>query len=430
MSAPKDSERSFQEFLDCNLLETTFKPGTTAYEVERSLVALINNRLENFRSVYAADAVYETVVHTISSVMRVWYPMDLTAGSSLSRFDLGYTAKLVTAPRFATDSLLNEDVLGCLTAPLTKVEGTHVSTQVVSEILQAAGKVYMVASQAIERANLVSNQIAQTSYNKVPRVVEGSCNTSEIPMRIHTLHPSHPDYDPLFPTFTRPSSGTKDLHPRVPKRTTPKQDDKSKARPLADTNQPKITSLFAKSVTSPSKILGNDPTSAHTITFVQPGTSSPMNTSQASAPPPTKPTGDPESLGSSSGSGSGNPTRSLPVPWLQDEEDYIKGLLVITRGQVSWQELAEAANEYFRDKPIIKNTGDVIPRGRRSRDSVRQNPAFRGYDKWWYRLDEEWKDVGGPTPIIDWTGFSAEIKAREGAQEDGFGATGQFVKSA
>ncbi|KAK5137610.1 hypothetical protein LTR08_007905 [Meristemomyces frigidus] len=71
--------------------------------------------------------------------------------------------------------------------------------------------------------------------------------------------------------------------------------------------------------------------------------------------------------------------------------------------------------EYFRDKPIQQPNGEVIQRGNRTGQGIRQHSGFEDevVENWWYRLDVEWKDIGGPGVVTDWAAFRAEVEARE-----------------
>ncbi|KAK5129226.1 hypothetical protein LTR08_003729 [Meristemomyces frigidus] len=189
-----------------------------------------------------------------------------------------------------------------------------------------------------------------------------STSTLAYKRAVALLQPGQPGYDASFPTFAEPESEPDD---GAVQRT----EKKGKGKAAATDNQPETTTTFQ------STIGGETP-----------------------AVPAVK-----------SHERQGNFGHGRAVPWLSDEEDYIKGLIIICREEgYTWNELAAASNDYFRDKPIQQANGEVIQRGNRTGQGVRQHSGFEDevIKNWWYRLDVEWKHIRGARRGDGLGGFS------------------------
>ncbi|KAK4540441.1 hypothetical protein LTR36_009187 [Oleoguttula mirabilis] len=415
MSDLTDSERAFRGSLDRCVLKTIFEPDTTAHGVEIQLLAVVEHRVAASSNPYTALFTYKAAADTVRRVIEVWSSADFVPECSLSKFNLGYAAKRATNSGILADGAMKDELVGCLTAPLKAIEGRHFSAKWMKEVLQAASKVYLVLAQSVEEQEQGLAQHAQVRYCTPLKRIGNAYETVEDIKLVHTITPKHPAYDPLFPTFTDDYPGVLGLSDLMVKPVTPQKQSKAKGKAVVDDGQQKITSLFGRKILSPPKLAEHDHIRPDWTHVGKPAPFIGKMGTPTSAVLPTKSTAAPGTPSSSSGPGPGNHAHGPPVPWLEDEEDFIKGLIVTTRGSVSWQELADASNEYFRDKPITKKNGEQIQRGNRGMQGLRQHPHFRGYEKqnWWHRLDQEWKDVGGPSLVIDWAAFAAELRARD-----------------
>jgi hypothetical protein len=409
--------------IDPQLQYAKFAAGSVAHTVEHELKATLNKHPQS-KSASILGVHHGISLRTLRDAVLAWRSMlpDAAGDVLLSKPDLGYAVKAATRASgyFEKKDTLEYKLIACLTGQFAKVEGPFVRSVGVEEIVQTAGKMYLKLAKgddeggngAKEEGTGVSpapkksvrwQDTAMTSFFSPPSPATGSGripgaedNTDKANRRPQTVKKAK---SVGFKVGTASASGQKSAGSPRPalKRTIEDEGDEDEGDD--DTfigparKAPRVTETNAVDATMSGALPDASPDS-----------------------PSARLAG--ASSNSANVSNSGKTGQPRYTPWEEDEDDFIRGLIVAYRGQLTWPELAAASNAYFADKPILKKDGSVAhERGRRQAESLRHHGGFEGKKEdidWWEMLDAQ-AYVGGEVVVVDWRAFRKEVEFREQA---------------
>ncbi|KAF2767831.1 hypothetical protein EJ03DRAFT_365200 [Teratosphaeria nubilosa] len=407
-------------FLDLNLLTVVFSTGSIAQLIEHSLDTTIQKHVAlatNSASVHETQLIAIQLLQAVISCWRDLLPGRTSQCKQISKFDLGYSAALVSGTGGRSDMGIQSDILKVLTMFFNHdqvKDSMCVSPQGVNEILDAASKVCLGLLETMSEANSALSDAAHApSPEAQPQASvsarQATLNETEPPL-VRTIGQDHPDHDPLFPSFEPGTPGVIGEHSDIEISKTPKKmaDTVHRSNEATVGRQSLVLNVKTIDVAHLLEVMDSDRANRCSEK------SSPDLSDQKLTLDGTRMRSSPDrrtqrrhEIGGKS------------VPWHEDEEEFVAGLIVICRHHATWQEYADAANAYFADKPIVnEGTGEVLyNRGRRTAESIRQKfLAFLNKtdaDVWWQRLDAQTNSTE-PAVMIDWRAFREEVARGDG----------------
>ncbi|KAK4569451.1 hypothetical protein LTR86_003214 [Recurvomyces mirabilis] len=371
MAAIHVSDDLFLASLNRALSTADVKTAGVAAQVEASIRKVLDMRMSS-TGAHISPLRRESALELLRSLVKSWRALLPENDCPIDKLTLSYTA--VSASNRITWHVVQDgnDLLACLTGSLKAENGLVISKAVVEEIIIAACRMYLILHHATPeivevdepQKRMQAVKLTPTPFDENARIFKS--------VKLH--QPGDREYLPDYPTFRAPTT--------IRLRKLPKDGDTSSINP-----QP-----VAISPSPPKIVMVKDTKESKT---------------------PTTP---------SKNTVKSNSTHATAVPWLEDELDFAMTLLIVFRS-ISWGQLTDALNEHFRKRPGFLG-GKVIQRGRRTRESVRQNHVIKYVHSRLARLDEQ-SNPQNPAIDIDWAAEyqrmlaagSSEVQSSSGEEE-------------
>ena len=388
MDTHSSTAEGFRQTIDEDLLQTVFDDGTVAAQVYNSLQELIKKTSTG--DVDTDIDTYKSVNATTSAIITSWRKEPCLPDGSVKKWDIAYTTQ--AAAKYSKQESFVGEIVGCFTAPFKTTEGGLVSGDMKEEIEEAASKTWLLLNDQVAAYGASRSPTTMQDNSPAARRAKHEAFIAELSVCpdpnskmacARTLPPSHPAYDPIFPMFTKDAPGV--IGNGVSTGHGIEEDDWEK--PQASKSGRKVT--FESGQT---KIEGSLRSFGASGVLPEAFPASGNNAVISSSP--SSPVKD---------AGRGNHGHGKQVAWEDDELSKARELILENMQSgatvMPWIKIAEQLNECFKDKPLRNKKGEMVERGQRTGQGMRQNRKLKAYlDELLADAEEDSAGNGGDQP--------------------------------